>query len=68
MFAFKLLQVILSEEEPDPAKYLDGSHNVESENHPFNLDLELVLGKMPQKVLQTYLFVVVDIHNSKDDC
>ncbi|XP_054263875.1 phosphoribosylformylglycinamidine synthase [Macrosteles quadrilineatus] len=43
-------RVVLSEEEnPDPSKYLDSNHNSETENHPFNLDLELVLGKMPQK-------------------
>lgn len=46
-----LPQVILSEEDnPNPSKYLNDSHNEAAEQHPFNLDLELVLGKIPQKV------------------
>lgn len=44
-------QVILSEEErPDVKKYLDGSWEKENRRHPVDLELELVLGKMPQKV------------------
>jgi len=43
--------VILSEEEDvDVTKYLNGSYEQENVRHPVDLDLELVLGKMPQKV------------------
>ncbi|PSN31568.1 Phosphoribosylformylglycinamidine synthase [Blattella germanica] len=43
-------KVILSEEEDiNVSKYLDGSYENEDTNHPVNLELELVLGKMPQK-------------------
>jgi phosphoribosylformylglycinamidine synthase len=43
--------VILSEEEEvDDTKYLNGSYEQENVRHPVDLDLELVLGKMPQKV------------------
>lgn len=42
-------RIILSEEETcDESKYLSGSF--ESVQHPVDLDLELVLGKMPRKV------------------
>jgi len=45
------LQVVLSEEEnPDPSKYLDGTRAHGVKRHPVDLDLELVLGKMPRKV------------------
>jgi len=43
--------VILSEEEEvDDMKYLNGSYEQENIRHPVDLDLELVLGKMPRKV------------------
>lgn len=43
-------KVILSEEDDmNDEKYLNGT-NAEGVRHPFDLDLELVLGKMPQKV------------------
>jgi phosphoribosylformylglycinamidine synthase len=43
--------VILSEEEEmDVTKFLNGSYQQENVRHPVDLDLELVLGKMPQKV------------------
>jgi len=46
-----LWQVILSEEEEvDDMKYLNGSYEQENIRHPVDLDLELVLGKMPRKV------------------
>jgi len=44
-------KVILSEEEEvDDMKYLNGSYEQENIRHPVDLDLELVLGKMPRKV------------------
>ncbi|XP_069680466.1 phosphoribosylformylglycinamidine synthase isoform X2 [Periplaneta americana] len=44
-------KVILSEEEEmDEKKYLSGSYAQENVRHPVDLELELVLGKMPQKV------------------
>ena len=43
--------MILSEEEDiNVDKYLDGSYEKENARHPVDLELELVLGKMPQKV------------------
>ncbi|XP_066999437.2 phosphoribosylformylglycinamidine synthase [Anabrus simplex] len=43
-------KVILSEEElMDDTKYLNGSYEKENQKYPFNLELEMVLGKMPQK-------------------
>jgi phosphoribosylformylglycinamidine synthase len=44
-------QVILSEEEEmDVTPYLNSSYKEENIRHPVDLELELVLGKMPQKV------------------
>ncbi|KAJ9594363.1 hypothetical protein L9F63_014205, partial [Diploptera punctata] len=44
-------KVILSEEEENNIdKYLNGSYEKENVRHPVDLELELVLGKMPQKV------------------
>lgn len=44
-------KVVLSEEDkPDVQKYLDGSWEKENKRHPVDLELELVLGKMPRKV------------------
>ncbi|KAK6630680.1 hypothetical protein RUM44_002849 [Polyplax serrata] len=44
-------KVILSEEEnADITKYMDGSWMKENKRHPVDLDLQLVLGKMPRKV------------------
>lgn len=34
----------------DVTKYLNGSYKKENVRHPVDLDLELVLGKMPRKV------------------
>ena len=52
-----LRQVILSEEEEvDDTKYLNGSYEQENVRHPVDLDLELVLGKMPQKVRRSLKF------------
>lgn len=43
---------MLSEEEnPNINKYMDDSWLKENKRHPVDLDLELVLGKMPRKVL-----------------
>ena len=38
------------EEEMDVTKFLNSSYQQENVRHPVDLDLELVLGKMPQKV------------------
>nr|CAD7462723.1 unnamed protein product [Timema tahoe] len=44
-------KVVLSEEEDDnELKYLDGSYVKQGVRHPVDLELELVLGSMPQKV------------------
>ncbi|XP_047003252.1 phosphoribosylformylglycinamidine synthase isoform X1 [Schistocerca americana] len=44
-------KVILSEEEdPEDTKYLDGTYTSSDVRHPVDLELELVLGKMPRKV------------------
>lgn len=49
----KNFQVILSEEEnADITKYMDGSWMKENKRHPVDLDLQLVLGKMPRKVYE----------------
>jgi hypothetical protein len=49
--------VILSEEEEvDVMKYLNGSYEQENVRHPVDLNLELVLGKMPQKVRRSLKF------------
>jgi phosphoribosylformylglycinamidine synthase len=49
--------VILSEEEDvDDTKYLNGSYEQENVRHPVDLDLELVLGKMPRKVRRSLIF------------
>lgn len=43
-------KIILSEEpDCDVSKYLNGNYEKEEARHPVDLDLELVLGKMPQK-------------------
>jgi phosphoribosylformylglycinamidine synthase len=48
--------VILSEEEEfDVTPYLNGSYEQENIRHPVELELELVLGKMPQKVREEIL-------------
>jgi phosphoribosylformylglycinamidine synthase len=48
-------QVILSEEEEmDVTPYLKDSYKQESVRHPVDLELELVLGKMPQKVRRNF--------------
>lgn len=50
LYYYFLFQVILSEDKDiDTNKYLNGDTS-SSVSYPFNLDLELVLGKMPQKV------------------
>jgi len=52
-----LWKVILSEEEEvDVMKYLNDSYEQENVRHPVDLDLELVLGKMPQKVRRSLKF------------
>lgn len=44
-------KVILSEEEEmDVTQYMNGSYEQKNVRHPVDLELELVLGKMPQKV------------------
>jgi phosphoribosylformylglycinamidine synthase len=48
-------QVILSEEEEmDVTRYLNGTYKQENVRHPVDLELELVLGKMPQKVRRKF--------------
>ncbi|XP_011311335.1 phosphoribosylformylglycinamidine synthase [Fopius arisanus] len=46
-------KIVLSEENnPDPEKYLDTTKDSAGTRHPVDLDLEFILGKMPQKVFQ----------------
>ena len=40
----------------DVMKYLNGSYEQENVRHPVDLNLELVLGKMPQKVRRSLKF------------
>jgi phosphoribosylformylglycinamidine synthase len=48
--------VILSEEEEmDVTQYMNGSYGNKNVRHPVDLELELVLGKMPQKVRESVL-------------
>jgi phosphoribosylformylglycinamidine synthase len=48
--------VILSEEEEmDVTQYMNGSYEQKNVRHPVDLELEMVLGKMPQKVRENIL-------------
>jgi len=61
-----LWQVILSEEEEvDDTKYLNGSYEQENVRHPVDLDLELVLGKMPRKVRRSLKFEYLNLTVTK---
>lgn len=42
--------MLSEEDDPNVQKYLDGSWEKENKRHPVDLELELVLGKMPRKV------------------
>lgn len=49
-------KIVLSEEEScDPTKYLNGTEDPNT-RHPVDLELELVLGKMPQKVDLLFIY------------
>ena len=58
--------ILSEEEEVDDTKYLNGSYEQqENVRHPVDLDLELVLGKMPQKVRRSLKYEYLNLTVTK---